>query len=88
MILVLTLGKSVQSTRRQCQQCLLESSSEALLCYGTIVGFSIIVSEDILKKLFSDKKEALDKMDILNNVLALILFTAVGVTRVDNYKKG
>ena len=64
-----------------------KSTSMALLCYGTTVGFSIIVSGDILRKLFSDKKEAMDKMEILNNVLALVLFTVVGVTRVDYYNK-
>ena len=62
-----------------------KSTTMSLLCYGTTVGFSIIVSGDILRKLFSDKKEARDKIEILNNVLALILFTAMGVTRVANY---
>ena len=33
----------------------LESYSQALLCYGTTVGFSIMVSQDILKKLFSEE---------------------------------
>ena len=56
---------------------------QPILCYGSTVGFSIIVFGDILKKLFSDKKP--DKMEILNNFLAVILFTAVGVTRVVNY---
>ena len=42
----------------------LESNSPALLCYGTTVGFSIMVSSDILKKLFSDLSGP-DKMDLL-----------------------
>ena len=62
-----------------------QSNSQALLCYGTVVGFSIIVSGDILKKLLSDQKLALDKLEISNNVLAVILFTASGITRVEKY---
>ena len=62
-----------------------QSNSQALLCYGTIVGFIIIVSGDILKKLLSDQKLALDKIEISNNVLAVILFTASGITRVEKY---
>ena len=51
------------------------------------MGFSIIVSEEILKKLFSDKNQACvcDKMEILNNVLAMILFAAVGIIRIIKY---
>ena len=62
-----------------------QSNSQALLSYGTIVGFSIIVSGDILKKLFSDQNLSLDKVEIFNNVLAVILFTALGFTRVEKY---
>ena len=65
----------------------LQTHSQALFCYGTTVGFSIIVSVDILKKLFMKKKPSIDKMEILNNVLAVILFTVVGFTRVHNYKE-
>ena len=63
----------------------LQSNSQTLLCYGTTVGFSIIVSEDILRKLFSDKNPARDKIEILKNVLAVFLFAAVGAIRVVKY---
>ena len=59
-----------------------DSHLEGLLYYGTTVGFSIIVSGDILKKLFSNKNQTRDKMEILNNVLAVILFMAVGFIRM------
>ena len=62
-----------------------KSTSMDLLCYGTTVGFSIIVSGDILRRLFSDIKDAIDKIEILNNVIAVILFTALGVSRVERY---
>ena len=56
-----------------------DSHVEGLLYYGTTVGFSIIVSGQILKK------QSRDKMEILNNVLAVILFTAVGIIRINKY---
>ena len=59
--------------------------SQPLLSYGTSVGFGIIVSGNILKRLFSDKQETRDKMEILNNFLAVILFNAVGAIRVEKY---
>ena len=49
------------------------------------MGFSIIVSGDILKKLFTNKNQVRDKMEILNNVLAVMLFTAVGIIRINKY---
>ena len=69
MILVLSFEENLSQ---------LQSNSQTLLCYGTTVGFSIIVSEDILRKLFSDKNPARDKIEILKNVLAVFLFIAVG----------
>ena len=62
-----------------------DSHVEGLLYYGTTVGFSIIVSGDILKKLFTNKNQTRDKMEILNNVLAVMLFTAVGIIRINKY---
>ena len=59
--------------------------SQPLLSYGTSVGFGIIVSGNILKRLFSDKQETRDKMEILNNFLAVILFNSVGAIRVEKY---
>ena len=80
MILVLSFaGISLDNTQDK-------STSMDLLCYGTTVGFSIIVSGDILRRLISDKNEAIDKIEILNNVIAVILFTALGVSRVERYK--
>ena len=92
MIIVLSLEKddpltnplSIISTNFECGA-VGQSNSQALLSYGTIVGFSIIVSGDILKKLFSDQNLSLDKVEIFNNVLAVILFTALGFTRVEKY---
>ena len=49
------------------------------------MGFGIIVSGNILKRLFSDKQETRDKMEILNNFLAVILFNSVGAIRVEKY---
>merc|ERR1719219_937684 len=62
----------------------LQSNGQALLCYGTTVGFSIIVSVDILKKLFSDKKEGCDEMEI-DNIVAVVLFAVVGAIRLTSY---
>ena len=62
-----------------------DSHLEGLLYYGTTVGFSIIVSGDILKKLFSNTNHSRDKMEILNNFLAVILFNSVGAIRVEKY---
>ena len=59
--------------------------NQPIICYGSTVGFSIIVSGDILKKLFSAKNEAREKMEILNNFIAVILFSTVGVTRIVRY---
>ena len=56
-----------------------DSLVEGLLCYGSTVGFCIIVSGEILYK------QGRDKMEILYNVLAVILFTAVGIIRLMKY---
>ena len=85
MILVLTLVKNDLKDFSTFTKCLHESKIQALLCYGTTVGFSIIVFGDILRRLFSDIKDAIDKIEILNNVIAVILFTALGVSRVERY---
>ena len=79
MILVLSFENIERTTNVN------KTSREALLCYGTTVGFSIIVFGDILRRLFSDIKDAIDKIEILNNVIAVILFTALGVSRVERY---
>ena len=81
MILVMILVLSFEKKDLK-----LQTHSQALFCYGTTVGFSIIVSGEMLKKLFSEEKQVIDKMEILSNVLAVILFTVVGSTRVKKYK--
>ena len=56
-----------------------DSLVEGLLCYGSTVGFCIIVLGEILYK------QGRDKMEILYNVIAVILFTAVGIIRLMKY---
>ena len=91
MILILSFGKNQSPTLntdigglidgKSLLEC--ETVGQAPLCYGATVAFSIIVSGDILRKLLSDQKLTIDRIDMFYNVLAIILFTTLGFTRVE-----